>query len=82
MFKMMKERVTCGVVATSVGAYSMKKTIKDALSKKSEGVNTVVVAAIMLLIALVAVLLYWGFSQGVIQKVFTKVNAAIDELFS
>lgn len=82
MFKNVKNRVTCGVVGASVKAHSLKNVIKEVVNKKSEGVNAVVVAAILLLVSLVAVLLYWGFAEGVIQKVFQKVNTAIDELFS
>ena len=82
MFKNVKNRVTCGVVGASIKAHSLKKAIKEGVSKKSEGVNAVVVAAILLLVSLVAVLLYWGFAEGVIQKVFGKVNQAIDDLFA
>ena len=82
MFSRMKEQVSCGVNKVSAGVIALKAGALKKAVKKSEGVNAIVIAAILLLIALVAALVYWGFAKGVIQKVFDKINAAIDELFA
>lgn len=56
--------------------------IKSALTKKSDAINQVVILVIILAVSLAAVLLYKGFADGVIQKVFGKVGEVIDSMFT
>ena len=63
-----------------VGAMCTKACLS--LVKKSEAINQVVVIAILLVVAIAGVLVYWGFAEGLIQDVFARAQQAINELFA
>lgn len=55
--------------------------IRAALLRKSVAINQVVIIVIILAVGIAAVLLYKGFADGIIQKVFTNVGKVVDDLF-
>ena len=54
---------------------------KATMTKKSDAINQVVIIVIILAVGIAGVLLYKGFADGIIQKVFTNVGKVIDDLF-
>lgn len=53
---------------------------RELVCRKSEAINQVVVIAIILVVSILAVLLYWGLAEGVINDVFNKVKTEINKL--
>ena len=79
MFTKMKKTV---VSATEALCAMIYLAITSLVAKKSEAINQVVVIAILLVVAIAGVLVYWGFAEGLIQDVFARVQQAINDLFA